>query len=412
MSLSTVASVRSEVVAAREEETSDLERYLTLQRLVDALDRVYATLQLLEAAPAGCTDGEISETAAELEAAVASAGVLGPVLQQRVAAVARVLDDAAARVAPRTRVARRSVSAPAEVRRSVRGGMLGASEPATPLPNVSPALFGASAPSAVAPGARFAAHFVAYAEGAEASARALLAEAQGDAHIVTEAGGDPLATGTVVEVALSGAGSTVEGQPRDVQRFVWTGRTKVLGFEVELAAATTSTVLRYDVMVDGIVLARIRLPVEISERTKPESHRTAQARFAKSAFASYSSKDRERVIDRVAAIRIAAKVDVFLDCHDLNPGEAWEPRLAQAIDGCDTFLLFWSDAAAQSRWVQWEWKRALQKPGPDSMQFHPLENGVKPPPDLAAIHLGDPYMDLRAAERVRRATAATTREAT
>jgi hypothetical protein len=114
-------------------------------------------------------------------------------------------------------------------------------------------------------------------------------------------------------------------------------------------------VLRYDVMVDGIVLARIRLPVEISERTKPESHRTAEARFAKSAFASYCRRTASVWIDRVAAIRIAAKVEVFLDCHDLNPGEAWEPRLAQG-DGCDTFLLFWSDAAAESRWVQWEWK--------------------------------------------------------
>ena len=126
--------------------------------------------------------------------------------------------------------------------------------------------------------------------------------------------------------------------------------------------------------------------------------------FATKAFASYSSKDRERVIDRVAAIRIAAKVDVFLDCHDLNPGDAWENVLADRIDGCDTFMLFWSDDAAASRWVMWEWKRALHKPGLDRMQFHPLENGVKPPPELSAIHLGDAYMDLRTVERLRRAT--------
>jgi hypothetical protein len=152
--------------------------------------------------------------------------------------------------------------------------------------------------------------------------------------------------------------------------------------------------------------------LEVSAAPRPAPRRTARAALAKSAFASYSSKDRERVIDRVAAIRIAAKVDVFLDCHDLNPGEAWEPRLARAIDGCDTFLLFWSDAAAMSPWVQWEWRRALVKPGIEGMQFHPLANGVKPPRELAAIHLGDPYMDLRAAERVRRVTAATNEEAT
>ena len=110
------------------------------------------------------------------------------------------------------------------------------------------------------------------------------------------------------------------------------------------------------------------------------------------------------MIDRVAAIRIAAKVDVFLDCHDLNPGDAWEAELARRIDDCDTFMLFWSDDAATSKWVRWEWKRALDRRGLEHMQFHPLENGVRPPPELRKIHLGDPYMALRAAERVRRAT--------
>jgi hypothetical protein len=242
--------------------------------------------------------------------------------------------------------------------------------------------------------------------------RARLAQAQPGARIALDAGGDALAVGTMVEVALSGDGMTVEGEARGLQRFVWAGRTTILGFEVKLAPHATSIVLRFDVMVDGIALAKLRLPLSVSANPKSSRRQTRETRLAKRAFASYSSKDRERVIDRVAAIRIAAKVDVFLDCHDLNPGEAWEPRLADAIDRCDAFLLFWSDAAAQSRWVQWEWKRALSKPGLDAMQFHPLENGVKPPHELAAIHLGDPFMDLRAAERVRRVTAATSKETT
>ena len=36
--------------------------------------------------------------------------------------------------------------------------------------------------------------------------------------------------------------------------------------------------------------------------------------------------------DLDAAIRIAAQMEVFLDCHDLYPGEAWKPKLARAID--------------------------------------------------------------------------------
>jgi hypothetical protein len=281
----------------------------------------------------------------------------------------------------------------------------------TPVPAIVPVRFGASAPTAAAPGSRVVAQFVAYPEGGSEAAAALLRDGLTDARVVSGAFGEDLAIGTRVEVALSGAGLTIEGEPRDLQSFAWSGRTRLLQFEVDVAADAMSTVLRYDVSVDGIVLAKMRLPLEVTENARPDIRHSAEGAFATKAFASYSSKDRLRVLDRVAAIRIAAKVDVFLDCHDLHPGEAWERSLARAIDDCDTFLLFWSDAAAESRWVQWEWKRALKKPGLGSMQFHPLENGVKQPSDLSSILIGDPYMDLRAAERVRRATTSATQGA-
>ncbi len=405
VSLLAIASVRADIVALRDSTIADLDRYLTLQDVVDALDRAQALCLSLGSSPTGHAGDAIAEAAAELKAALgAAAGFIGPTLSQRIAAIAPMLDEALARVAPRTRSARQENASAGVRRSSTGGGLLSAPAPATPLPAVAPVRFGASAPTAAAAGSRFVAQFVAYPEGAADAAGALLRDGQPDARVVREAFGDDLAIGTRLQVALSGAGMTIEGQPRDVQSFVWTGRTRLLAFEVELAADAASTVLRYDVSVDGIVLAKIRLPLEVSALTKPSAQHSPEAGFAKKAFASYSSKDRLRVIDRVAAIRIAAKVDVFLDCHDLNPGEAWEPSLARAIDSCDTFLLFWSDAAAKSRWVQWEWMRALAKPGLADMQFHPLENGVKPPRELAAIHLGDPYIDLRAAERVRRAT--------
>lgn len=412
MSLQALATVRESVLKARDAAVFDVERYLALQRIVDALDRARATLQRSESAPLSIDGLGLVHVCDELEAAVgAAAGVMDPPLQRRLDAIFAIFVDAVSRTTGRTRAGRRSGP---EGRRAVGEGSdavrVDAAGPSAPLPVVPRVLFGASAPPVAACGSRFVAQFVAYPEDAAAVARGLLAESQPRARVVADVGGDALAVGTVVEVALCGAGLMVEGAVRDVQRFVWTGRTTQLGFEVQVAADTVSTVLRYDVMVDGIVLARLRLPLERGTPRKQAARKIAETSFARSAFASYSSEDRQRVLDRVAAIRIAAKVDVFLDCHDLNPGEAWEPNLARAIDACDTFLLFWSDAAAQSPWVQWEWKRALNRPGLDGMQFHPLENGVRPPRELAAIHLGDPYMDLRAADRVRRATATTAKE--
>jgi len=406
MSPDAIASLRADVVAVRDEAGRDLARYLALQDVIDALDRARTVLQLAESGASGASADAIRGAAVELQAALAAAaGSIAPTLAQRIAAVVPMLHDALASVERPTRSARGGGDAPTRTRGRARGGLLSAPAAPTPVPAVAPVRFGASAPTAAAPGSRLVARFVAYPEGTAEAAGALLREALSDARVVTEAFGDDLAIGTRVEVALSGVGLTIEGQPRDVQSFTWTGRTRVLDFEVQVATDAASTVLRYDVSVDGIVLAKIRLPLEVGEAAQPSTRRSAEAALATKAFASYSSKDRLRVIDRVAAIRIAAKVDVFLDCHDLHPGEAWKQSLASAIDGCDTFLLFWSDAAAESPWVQWEWKRALEKPGLAGMQLHPLENGVKPPRELSAIHVGDPYMDLRAAERIRRATA-------
>lgn len=60
-------------------------------------------------------------------------------------------------------------------------------------------------------------------------------------------------------------------------------------------------------------------------------------------------------------------------------------------------MLFWSGASQKSRWVRWEWERALDRRGIEIMQFHPLVNGIRPPTALKAIHLSDELMDLRKA---------------
>jgi TIR domain len=278
-----------------------------------------------------------------------------------------------------------------------------AAEPVTVQPVPDDASFGASAPRTVGIETPFVARFVAYAQGQRDRAQELLAGQRSQ----TGVGMVALARGTRVEVALYGARMAVEGEARCVQAFVWTGEPVVLNWAVQATGTHAgATLLCFDVLLDGLVLARVRLELDVvAEASKaPAGLSTGESRIARKAFASYSSKDRLRVLDRVASIRLAAAVEVFLDCHDLNPGEAWRSRLEREIDACDTFMLFWSEAAAMSNWVRWEWERALAVHGLEHMQFHPLENGVVPPDDLSAIHVGDPYVDLRMAERLRHAT--------
>lgn len=160
------------------------------------------------------------------------------------------------------------------------------------------------------------------------------------------------------------------------------------------AMPEADTLLKFDVLIADIVVAMLRLDLEIARRAAPEPAEVS-SQAARTAFASYSSTDRQRVLDRIDAVRIAAGLDVFLDCLSLKPSEQWKPRLDQEIRARDLFLLFWSQAAASSPWVEWEWREALALKGMAAMQIHPLENAVLPPPELEALHFGSVAMYAR-----------------
>lgn len=113
------------------------------------------------------------------------------------------------------------------------------------------------------------------------------------------------------------------------------------------------------------------------------------------AFVSYCSKDRAEVLRRVQAFRIAG-ISVFQDILELEPGELWETGLYREIDNCDVFLLFWSQAAADSEWVAKEIDYALarkhgKKEHPPAIQPVPIEGPPIPPRPvkLSEFHFND-----------------------
>ncbi len=283
-----------------------------------------------------------------------------------------------------------------------------APEPPGEPPKPERVSFCASAPAQARPGDEFVARFAAYLPEDETEVRTALARTAPGARLTTSPRQGGLLRGTEVEIVLEGAELVVDGNPgRAAQRFTWEGRPHIVEFDVQVSSDATprQLVLKFYVRLAGVVLERVLLELEIGtgrEAKASPRRETPATRLPSTAFASYSSADRLRVLDRVAAIRIAAGIDVFLDCMDLNPSEEWEPRLRDAIDSRDLFILFWSQSAAESRWVTWEWERALEDKGADAMQIQPLENGVRPPRALRHVHVADRYMDARAAEEQRR----------
>ncbi len=121
----------------------------------------------------------------------------------------------------------------------------------------------------------------------------------------------------------------------------------------------------------------------------PEPLKARVQRIAR-AFASYASQDRAEVLRRVQGIQ-ATGMDVFLDVVNLRSGQDWERAIYHEIDTSDGFFLFWSRNAAQSSWVEREWRYALKQHGLEFISPLALEDPrlTQPPAELSKMHFND-----------------------
>ncbi|HEU0077567.1 MAG TPA: toll/interleukin-1 receptor domain-containing protein, partial [Longimicrobiaceae bacterium] len=135
---------------------------------------------------------------------------------------------------------------------------------------------------------------------------------------------------------------------------------------------------------------------------------TVRTAAARTAFASYAAQDRTEVLERISSIRRSAGLEVFIDVVSLRMGEQWEPTLRAHILACDRFLLFWSEHARDSRWVNWEWQQALDAKGEEVLELHLLHHvpAEDVPERLRKFHFDDVYLQARDAEFFRRVPAA------
>lgn len=288
------------------------------------------------------------------------------------------------------------------------------SKPPTAAPPVAPgaprapdAVFlGVAAPRAVKPRSTFIARFAAYIKANETAVKSRLESLSRDPSHVHVGFTPNQAThwrvGTPVTVRVSGDGFTAEPPQA---RFAWSGEENLLSFVVKASGDLPEgfSVLTFEASIEGVPVALIPLEIEVGS-TPDATPRRATASPARSAFASYASADRARVMDKLGALSgYDTTLDIFTDCLDLRPGEGWKERLETEIPRRDIFLLFWSRAAASSKWVGWEWQTALAKKGVVAIHPMPLEAPqlAPPPPELASLHFNDRYLIVRDAEAAR-----------
>ena len=191
-----------------------------------------------------------------------------------------------------------------------------------------------------------------------------------------------------------------------IQQLIWNRRADSVQFGVtvppDLTQKTvigTVTVSQNSIPIGHLKFKLSITPAAASTAKEPQPVGDA-ARVYKKAFVSYSSKDRQEVLKRVQGLAVTG-IEVFQDVLNLEPGDRWEKELYRHIDECDLFLLFWSTAAKESKWVLKEALYALERQGKDGL--HPpaiipviIEGPppVSPPDELQHLHFNDKLLYL------------------
>lgn len=178
----------------------------------------------------------------------------------------------------------------------------------------------------------------------------------------------------------------------ETQQLSWNGKFAAADFEVYLPEGYDRRQLRLRgrVYSGDAVLTDLKLILQVGVAQSQEI--ACEKVRLRSAFISYASADRAKVVARIQGIQLACPdMDLFFDVESLRRGESWESRLYQEIAGRDLFYLFWSKNAATSEWVKKELQYALSRKTVDFIEPIPLEGPeVCPPPEsLMGKHFND-----------------------
>ena len=157
---------------------------------------------------------------------------------------------------------------------------------------------------------------------------------------------------------------------------------------------------------EGMVICKIPFILDVGDiENKNYRKKSNDAFYPKTAFASYSSENRDEVLSRIHGMKkVAPNLDVFFDIFSLRSGQDWKKKLDEHVPTKDVFYLFWSQHAANSEWVGREWRLALSKRGLDYIEPVPLDDidQAPPPTELKSLHFNDTYVAYIQYERLKR----------
>jgi TIR domain len=243
--------------------------------------------------------------------------------------------------------------------------------------------FGVGHPTSVTIGVAFIVDVLIYRQDARERVAELAAELRAENDRFGFAGANEVVRGTKLNVTLELPWPT---EPK-IQSVYWSGLTANISFRVSptnLPHAPIYGVCK--IAVNGLTIGQVFFRLEANPSGVADERRFSAARAIKTAFASYTSKDRRRVLARVQGIEKLG-VKVFIDTHGLRSNDQYKTRIFQAIDSADIFYLFWSRHAQHSNWVDQEWRYGFKQKGLGFIDPVPLVDPRKaPPPAELAEH--------------------------
>jgi hypothetical protein len=144
--------------------------------------------------------------------------------------------------------------------------------------------------------------------------------------------------------------------------------------------------------IGDLIVSTLDFALQVATATEAVDDVSCHEARCRRCFASYTSEDRQRVLGRIQGmLKVLPELDIFMDVLSLRSGEKWAERVTEEIVSRDTFFLFWSLAASKSKWVEHEWRTALEQKGLGAISPVPLDPPAQapPPPELASLHFAD-----------------------
>ncbi|MBE6553310.1 MAG: toll/interleukin-1 receptor domain-containing protein [Ruminococcaceae bacterium] len=263
----------------------------------------------------------------------------------------------------------------------------------TPRPDVRQVQFSAVYSETMRRGEYSILQIVMFEEAFQHAVEEAMAEIDGKAKKTTSGIFD-VETKTKVKVVLSSPEAEISD---NVAEAIWYGKHQNFEFDVYIPEDLSRRQVLFTAQIyfNGALATRLKFFAKCEG--EPEPIRVERHDIL-SAFVSYASPDRNAVSCIVQGLKKARPdLQIFFDVESLRSGEDWETQLRHRIFDCDILFLCWSHHAKESKWVEYEWRYALENKGIECIEPIPLEDPsvCVPPTELQSKHFNDLMVYIR-----------------